>query len=129
MPILPPSASKHNLEGIGEASAAAVIAALAANPSTAFLATGLSAKILFFILTKVFSAFASMGLVLLNVGAEKIAVTVEKIDFDGSYESAEAFINEIRNTGRDLTDEEVKKIDDGVIYTFRKFAKIGRKKK
>lgn len=129
MSIIPPSATKHKLEGIGSASAAAVIAALASNPSTAFLAAGISAKILFFILTKVFSGLASMGLVLLNVGAEKLIVTVEKIDFDGSYKSAEQFIDEIRKTGRELTPEEIKKIDDGVIVTFRKFAKIARKKK
>lgn len=129
MSIIPPSASKHKLEGIGEASAAAVIAALAANPSTAFLAAGISARILFYILTKVFSGFASMGLVLLNVGADKLIVAVEKIDFDGSFESAEQFIDEIRKTGRDITPEETKKIDDGVIETFRKLAKIARKKK
>lgn len=128
MPVIPPSAVKHGLSGIGEASASAAIAALSANPSTAFLTAGLSGKILFWILTKVFSGFASMGLVILNVGAEKLAVAADKVEFDGSMESAEKFIEEIRKTGRELTPEEVKKIDDEVIAAFRKFATLARKK-
>lgn len=129
MAVIPPSATKHKLDGIGEASAAAALAALAANPSTSFLASGMSAKIIFWIFTKFFSGLASMGLVLLNVGADKLLTVYDKVNFDGSFESAEQFIEEIKKTGRELTDEEIKKIDGGVIATFRKFAKIGRRKK
>lgn len=128
MSIVPPSAEKHDLDGIGDASASAAIAALAANPSTSFLTAGLSGKILFWILSKFFSALASMGLVVLNVGAEKLSTAISKAGYDGSFESAEKLIEEIRNTGRDLTPEEAKAIDDKVIEAFRKFAVIARKK-
>ena len=128
MPIIPPSAEKFKLEGIGNASAASILAALATNPSTSFLAAGISAKILFWIISKIFSGLASMGIVILNVGAEKLAVALDKVNFDGSLESAEQFIEEIRKTGRELTPEEIKKIDDSVIEQLRKFAKITRKK-
>ena len=128
MTIVPPSAKKHSLRGIGEASASSAIAALSLNPSTSFLTAGLSGKILFWTLTQVFSGLASMGLVILNVGAEKLAVVLDRVDFDGSMAAAEKFIDEVRKVGRDLTPEEVKKIDDEVIIAFRKFAKIARKK-
>lgn len=127
MGFLPPSAEKHRLTGIGEASAASLISALAVNPSTAFLTAGVSGKVLFFILSKVFSWAASVGLVLLNVGAESLLVAAEKSEFDGSYDTAAKLIEEIRKTGRDLTPEEIARIDDQVIETFRKFAKITRK--
>jgi len=120
--------SKHKLDGLGEASAAMVLASLAANPPTSFLAVGISGKIVFFILTRIFSGLASLGLVMLNVGAEKLSTIIDKHNFDGSWESAENIINEIRNSGRDMTPEETKKIDDEVIKSFRKFAKLARKK-
>lgn len=126
MGILPPSAEKHKLDGIGGASAAAIMAALLANPGTSFLAAGFLGKILYPVLTYVFSALASMGLVLLNLGAENVLGAIEKSNFDGSFESAERLINQIRSTGRELTPEEVKKIDDNVIEQFRKFAKMTR---
>lgn len=119
--------SKHKLDGIGEASASAVLASLAVNPSTLFLTVGVSGKITFFILSKIFSGFASMGLVVLNVGGERLITAFDKVGFDGSLETADKLIEEIRNTGRDMTSEEIKNIDDGVIKQFRKFAKIGRK--
>lgn len=64
----------------------------------------------------------------MNVGAEKFSAVIDRINFDGSLESAEKLIEEIRRTGKDLTPEEAKAIDDGVIIAFRKFAKIGRRK-
>lgn len=71
---------------------------------------------------------ASGGLVMLNVGAEKLQTAVDKVDYDTSWETAERLINEIRKTGRELTPEEIKAIDDKVIAQFRKFGKLGRKK-
>lgn len=104
------------------------MAVLAANPSTAFLTVGVSGKIIFWILEKIFTRLASSGLVILNVGAEKFSVAIDRVNFDGSLESAEKLIAEIRKTGKELTPEETKAIDDEVIVAFRKFAKIGRKK-
>lgn len=127
MSLLPPSSAKHDLSGIGAASAAVIMAILATNPSTVFLTVGIPGKIVFWILEKIFTRLASSGLVILNVGAEKISVVIDKVKFDGSIESAEKLIAEIRKTGRELTPEEIKAIDDDVIIVFRKFAKIGRR--
>lgn len=129
MALTTPSAEKHKLEGIGAVAAAAILAVLAANPSLAFLASGFVGKIVFWFLTKMFSRLASMGLVLLNVDAEKLLVAVDKIDFDGSWETSEKLIDEIRKSGRDLSDEEIKTIDTEVIKQFRKFAKMARKRR
>lgn len=128
MSILPPSATKHDLNGIGSASAAGVVAALATNPSTSFLTAGFIGKIVFYLLKTFFTSLASMGLVLLNVGAEKLLAAIDRSNFDGSLDTAEKLIQEIRNTGRELTPEETKQIDDKVIEQFRKFAKMTRKK-
>lgn len=106
-----------------------VIAALAANPGTLFLTTGISGKIVMFILTKIFSGLASIGLVILNLGAAKVETLVDGKNFDGAWDSAEELIAAIRNTGRDMTPEEIKKIDDPVIAAFRKWASFARQKK
>lgn len=120
--------TKRKLNGIGDASATLVLAALAASASTVFLTSGLTGKISFWLLSKLFSTLASLGLVILNVGAEKLLTAVDKAKYDGSWETAEKMMQEIQRTGRDLSPEEIQKIDEGVINAFRKFAKIGRKK-
>lgn len=89
---------------------------------------GIPWKILSWILIKFFSALASCGLVLLNVGAARIETLVDGKNFDGAWDSAEEFIAAIRNTGRELTPAEIKKIDDPVIAAFRKWASFARKK-
>lgn len=124
-----PLSQKHKLDGIGEASAAMVFASFAANPSTIFLTQGLPGKVIFWALTKLFSKMASFGLVTLNVGAEKLATAVTKINFDGSWDSAQELIESIRNSGRELSEEEIRTIDLEVINSFRKFGKLARKKK
>lgn len=129
MPIIPPSAEKHNLEGIGVASSAGILAALSANPATSFMTVGILGKILFFLLSKFFSYLASMGLVILNVGAEKLLSAADRANFDGSMMSSFKLMEEIRNSGRDMTPEEIQKIDDEVIVQFRKFAKMTRTRK
>jgi len=118
---------KHSLTGMGGASAATILAVLAANPTTTFLTVGLQGKIIYFLLSKVFTALASMGLVLLNLGAENILGAIEKAQFDGSIDAAYKLLEEIRASGRAVTPEEGKKIDDAVIEQFRKFAKMTRK--
>ncbi len=128
MSLLPPSSTKHDLSGIGGASAAAIMVVLAANPSTLFLTVGIQGKIIYWILEKIFTRLASSGLVILNVGAEKIDIALDKVHFDGSMDSAEKLIAEIRKTGRELTPEETKAIDEKVFIAFRKFAKISRRK-
>jgi hypothetical protein len=120
---------KHKLNGIGGASSAMVLASLASNPGTLFLTQGLSGIIVGWILRKVFSSLASLGLVMANVGVEKLITIVDKIDFDGSFESAEELIKAIQDSGRNLTPEEAATIDQKVIDSFRKFGKLGRRKK
>ncbi len=128
MGLLSPS-DKYKFDGIGSASAAAVMAVLAAEPATAWLTVGIPGKITSAILRMFFSSLASKGVVILNVGAEKLMVALEKSGFDGSIESSYKLIEEIRASGRDLTPEEIKAIDDKVIEQFRKFAKLTRGKK
>jgi len=118
--------TKHKLTGIGEASASAVLALLSTNPQTSFLAIGISGKIIFWGLSKVFTLAASGGLVMMNIGAEKLLIAIEKTDYDGSREKADKLIEEIRKTGRDLTPEEIKRIDAEVIKSFRKFGRFVR---
>ena len=121
---------KHKFSGIGAASATMVLVALASNPSTLFLTTGILGKIIAWVLQNFFSMLASLGLVVLNVGASRVETLIDGKNFDGAYDSAEEFIAAIRNTGRDLTPEEIKKIDDPVIEAFREWAGFaGRTKK
>lgn len=121
-------AGKHKLIGIGGASAKLVLAAFAGNPSLAFLTVGLPGKFVAWILTQFFSALASVGLVILNVGAARIETYFDGNSFDGSLDSAEKMIADIRRQGRELTPEEIKKIDDPVIAAFRRWASFARRK-
>lgn len=128
MDLLPSSASKYDFNGIGRASASVIMAAIASYPPTAWLAAGLQGKIIFFLLDRFMSSLASMGVVALNVGAEKLLVAAEKSKYDGSFDTAFKLIEQIRATGRDLTEEEIKNIDDAVIKQFRKFARLTRRR-
>lgn len=128
MGIVGGPAGKHKLEGIGAASAAMVTSAIALNPSTSWMVSGIPGKVISWILTKLFSMMASLGLVVLNVGASRIETLVDGKNFDGAWDSAEEFIAAIRNTGREMTPEEIKKIDEPVIKAFRKWAKFGSTK-
>lgn len=118
----------YKFTGIGEASASVILAVLMSNPATAYLATGLMGKITFFI-CKIFSMWlASIGLIVMNVGEAKLATIIDAGKFDDSWDTAENLIKKIRDTGRDLTPEEIKEIDDAVIVAFKKFATFGRDK-
>lgn len=128
MSLLPPPFDKYDFSGIGNASATAVMALLLANPGTTFLATGVLGKIIYLVLSKIFSALASFGLVILNVGAEQIATAVEKSGFDGSFSNAYTLIDQLNSTGHGLTSEQVTAIDAPVISAFEKFAKLTRTK-
>lgn len=123
---MPGPLGKHKLDGIGAASASMVIAALSiSNP---VLVSGVPGKIIAWILSKFFSSLASLGLVILNVGAARVETLIDGKNFDGAYDSAEEFIAAIRNAGREMTPEEIKQIDDPVIDAFRKWASFARKK-
>lgn len=113
---------------IGKAGAAIIMAVFAATPATTFLTVGILGKIIFWILECICAYLASLGLIVLNVGAAKLDTIVDGGDFDGSWDTAEKLISGIRNTGRDLTPAEIKAIDQPVIDAFRKFANFGRTK-
>lgn len=117
---------KYKYEGIGETGAAIIMAGLAANPSTVIFTQGILGKIIFFI-SKLFCMYlASLGLIMLNVGAANLETIIDGGDYDGSWEKADQIMNQIKERGRELTDDEVKQIDQGVIDAFRKFASFGR---
>lgn len=115
--------------GIGEASAAITLAALAANPTTLPFTTGLLGKATFFFLKIFFMFLASLGLIVMNVGAAKLETVIDQHDFDGSFESAEKLIKKIRDSGKEITETDAAYIDAPVIIAFRKFANFGKKKK
>lgn len=123
------AADKNRFEGIGAASAKAVLALFASSPSTAFLSTGITGRIASWFISGLFSKMASVGLVIMNIGAAKVETLIDGNKFEGTLDSAEALIKAIRDTGRDLTPEEIVSIDDPVIAAFRKWASFGRKKK
>jgi len=120
-------ATKYNFDGIGAASASLVIAALATSGNT-WAVAGVSGTIFKWLLTEVFSAAASVGLVLMNVGAEKVEIIIDQNAFDGSWDSAEKLIDAARQAHQDLTPAQIAAIDAPVIGAFRKFASFARPK-
>lgn len=117
---------KHRLEGIGSASAAVIMVALAANPQTTFLTIGILGKIVFFVFKLVCMFLANIGLIVMDVGAAKLEVIIDEENFEEGWDRAENLIKRIRATGRELTDEEIAAIDGPVIDAFRKFASFAR---
>lgn len=129
MGLINQPAVKYKFSGIGETGAAMVIAGLSSNPAFAFLATGFTGRVVWFLAKLVCMGMASLGLVVLNVGAEKLSVLVDQTNFDGSWDRAQALIAAIHKEGRELTDAEKKRIDDPVKDAFRKFGHFGRVRK
>lgn len=124
---MPALAQKHKLEGIGEATAALTMAALAANPQTVFLTGAVVGKIIWFVIKLLAMGGASIGLVVVNVGAAKVETIITENTFDGSWESAQKLIKAIIEQGREVTDAEARKIDEPVKAAFRKFGRFGRR--
>lgn len=122
-------ATKYDFSGIGAAEATLLLAALAANPSTTWLTTGIVGAFMKWLLTCIFSMGASVGLVLLNVGAEKVEGMVDQHGFDGSFDSAEKILAAARDAHQTLTPAQIKAIDDPVIASFRKFGSFARQQK
>lgn len=112
---------KYKFDGIGQASATAAFLALA--QSQPWLTTGVLGKLTYWFLTRAFSAAASAGLVLLNVGVAKVETLIEATEFDGSFDEAFKIINA---KGSSLTKEEADAIDSKVIAAFRKFADMSK---
>ena len=119
-------ARKHKFEGIGEATAALAMAALAANPQTVFLTGSFIGKIVWFVIKLLAMGGASIGLVVLNIGAAKVETIIAENNFDGSWASAQKLIAAIKGEGRELTDAEAQRIDGPVKDAFRKFGRFGR---
>lgn len=126
MSIINQPVTKHKLEGIGETGAAIIVAGISSNPSFAFLTAGFLGRVTWFAAKLVCMGLASLGLVVLNVGAAKIETLVAQNNFDGSWESAQKLIADIRKEGRELTDAEKAAIDRPVKDAFRRFGRFGR---
>lgn len=112
---------KYRFEGIGATSATLTIAALAASP-LAWLTQGIQGRIVFHVLKWLYMGLASKGLIVLNIGAAKVEVLVQKGEFDGSMDEAFKLINERQGK---LTPAEIKAVDDKVIIALRKFGRFG----
>lgn len=129
MSLINQPVTKHKFEGIGEAGAAMIMGAIAANPNLIWLTVGFIGKAVWFSAKLIVMGAASLGLVVLNVGAEKIETIQAEAGFDGSWESAQKLIAAVKQTGRELTDEEKANIDAPVKDAFRRFARFGRVRK
>ena len=114
-------ANKYNFSGIGAASAKLVMAALVAN-GQAWAAGGFLASVVSWFLTQAFSMAASVGLVLLNLGAERIEGILDAHAYDGTWDSAEKLVDAARAAHQALTPQQIKSIDDPVIAALRRFA-------
>lgn len=128
MSLLPPPANKYDFTGIGNASALALMAVLAANPETLWLTTGVTGTIFKLVSSKIFSGLASVGVVFLNIGAELITTVVDKSGFDGSFTSSLKLVDAIQAAGQTMTADQIQAIDGPVIAQFEKFAKLTRSK-
>lgn len=117
------TAAKYKFEGIGKASATATFLALAAKPELLVLTQGPVGKVIFFLLTWFYSALASMGLVMLNVGISNIQILAQKEGFDATWDEVFKVINEKGDT---LTEAEKKALDDKVIAAHNKFGTFGK---
>lgn len=102
------------------------MAALASNPKTVFLTGNLIGKVVWFVIKLLAMGAASIGLVALNLGAAKVEAIISGNNFDGSWESAQKLIKAIKDQGREMTDAEIKAIDEPVKAAFRKFGRFGR---
>lgn len=118
-------AAKHELTGIGSASATLTFVALAGSP-LAFLTQGFLGKITHYILTQIYSRLASQGLVVLNIGVARVQTMAERKDFDGTFDDAFDLINK---SGGRLSPDDIKAIDDRVISALRKFTDFGVRKR
>lgn len=106
-----------------------VMGAIAANPNLVWLTVGFVGKAVWFGVKLIVMGAASLGLVVLNVGAERIETLQAEAGFDGSWATAQKLIAGITETGRTLTDEEKARIDAPVKAAFRRFARFGRPRK
>jgi hypothetical protein len=104
------------------------LAGIAGHPQLAWMAAGLPGKLLWLISKCICMGLASVGLVVLNVGTEKLLVIMAESNFDGSWESAQKLIDEVHRQGRELTDAEKKAIDEPVKAAFRRFGRWVRKR-
>lgn len=116
--------TKYKYEGIGELGAATIMAVL--KFKAPFLTVGLLGKLSWFIAKLFTMGCASLGLVIMNVGVEKVDEIVDNNKFDGTWEDGNKMRDAILRSGRELTDEEIRAINEPVKDAFRKFGRIGR---
>lgn len=120
-------ANKYKFSGIGNASAKLVMAFLVSQGQV-WAAGGIWANIVSWFLAQAFSMGASMGLVLVNVGADAVEELIDKNGFDGSFDSAEKLLDSAHQAHQELTPEQIAAIDAPVKNAFRKFGQIANGK-
>jgi hypothetical protein len=110
---------RYDFKGIQKAGLVAVFAALATQPSTAWMTRGLAGSIVRKLLELALNFLANKGLILLNTGADFVKTKFEQSAFDRAMENA---LTKLQARQGVLSEEEKKEIDDAVMASFRKFA-------
>lgn len=110
---------RYDFKGIQKAGLVAVFAALATQPSTAWMTRGIAGSIVGKLLEMALNFLANKGLILLNTGADFVRTKFEQAAFDRAMDEALAKIQSKQGV---LTEAEKKEVDDAVIASFRKFA-------
>jgi hypothetical protein len=109
---------KHQFDGIAKFNATLIFTALAANPPTAFLTTGVLGKVLFFILAKLGNIMANNGLALANIGVDMVQLAIQKNNYDSAMDAA---IKQVLETKGPLSKEQKDAINAPVKEAFLKF--------
>lgn len=121
-----PISGKYNFSGIKKLGSAAIRAAFATSPNTAWLLKfgALTDLVLEFLM----NWLANKGLIILNLGAIYVSGELDQRSLDSAMDDA---IKEITNLGGidKLTPEQKRAIDDKVIKAARKFIVIGKSTK
>lgn len=112
---------KYKFDGIGRFSAIIIMNVLRANPSTVALTTGIVGKIVYAVLKRASSYFASHGVVMGNIGIERVSEMIEKGRFDDSL--SDEIFSEL-NSG--VTPERGAEIDQKVRDAFDQFVTFGK---
>lgn len=116
-----PISGKYDFKGIKKTGRLALKAALATNPSTAWLSKG--GAIIDLVLEFGLNWLANKGLVLMNVSVYYVG---GKLDKDALDKAIGAGIDVV-DSGKVLTPEQMKEIDDAVIKAADKALPYGRK--
>lgn len=115
---------KYKYENLAKASATSLMVALAASSWGAPLVVGVQGKVIFELFKLLSMLFASIGVVLLNVGVANVEVWLEKGTFDGTMEDVLDYIK-AKGGKNKLTEQEKKELNAKIIAAHNKFGTFG----